>query len=215
MKKHILFFGDSITDAGRDKSAPESIGNGFVNLIARELGKKEPDQCVIINRGVSGNRSVDLISRLNQDVISLQPEYVTILSGVNDVWHELSREAGVSAGDFEAHYTGMVQQLQEKIPSVKIIIMGPFVLPGTATVREDDPQWWAFFEKELPLREEAAKRVSEKFGLCYIPLQEAFDKALLDGSEAKTLLHDGVHPAAKGQFLIAQEWLKAFENING
>lgn len=214
MKEHILFFGDSITDAGRDKMDPESIGSGFVSKIAKELDKKNPDQYVIINRGVAGNRSADMAARLNQDVICLQPQYVTILSGVNDVWHELSRGAGVSAEDFEAHYTGMVQQLQEKIPGVKIIIMGPFVLPGTATVREDDPQWWPYFEKELPLREEAAKRVAEKFGLIYIPLQEVFDKAVSEGAEAKTLLNDGVHPASKGQVLIAQEWLKAFENIN-
>ena len=99
----ILFFGDSITDAGRNREAPESIsglGVGFVRVVADRLIGKTANKYEILNRGNSGNRIVDLYSRIKMDCWNYAPDVISILIGVNDVWHELKRKNGVRGKSF-------------------------------------------------------------------------------------------------------------------
>ena len=90
----ILFQGDSITDAGRNRDAdtaniPSGLGSGYVNLIAAQLLRQHPeDNLQIYNRGISGNRIVDLYARWKVDAINLKPDLISVLIGVNDTWHE-------------------------------------------------------------------------------------------------------------------------------
>ena len=86
----ILFQGDSITDAGRDYNNDELLGRGYALLVSAELGLREPNQHTFINKGISGNRVVDLYARIKRDIINYQPDVMSSLIGVNDVWHELS-----------------------------------------------------------------------------------------------------------------------------
>ena len=99
--KKILFMGDSITDAMRDREADDYLGAGYASMVAGELGYKEPYAYQFVNRGISGNRIIDLHARIRCDMINLQPDYISILIGVNDVWHEYTRKNGVAADKFE------------------------------------------------------------------------------------------------------------------
>ena len=102
-----------------------------------------------------------------------------------------------------------LDEVQEALPNVRLMILEPFVLPGTATKVEEEPARWSFFASEVPLRAQAARRVAERHGATFIPLQARFDEACRL-AEPGYWLRDGVHPTPMGHELIAREWMKAF-----
>lgn len=214
MRKIVLFQGDSITDASRMREVPGSLGTGYANYVAGELGMDAPYQYKFYNRGISGNRIVDLYARIKQDMINLKPDYMSILIGVNDVWHEYSYQNGVSAEKFEMVYDLLIRELKQELPDTKIMILEPFVLPGSKTENtEEFPDRWDFFSAEVPLRAQAARRIAQKYDLPFVPLQAAFDKANADAPRDGFWLYDGVHPSAAGHTLIKRAWLEAFKNL--
>ena len=84
----ILFQGDSITDAGRDRSDYHDLGEGYPKYAAEAIVSKYPDEDFeFINLGISGNQTADLVDRLQSDFIDIQPDFVSILIGINDTWH--------------------------------------------------------------------------------------------------------------------------------
>ena len=83
--KLILFQGDSITDTGRDFNYDHNTGYGYVTMTAGKIAVDYPGQFRFLNRGISGNRIVDVYARIKKDIINLKPDYVSILIGVNDV----------------------------------------------------------------------------------------------------------------------------------
>ena len=102
----IVLFGDSITDMGRDRinNQPNYLGSygcGYPIFIAGELYKQDPTKHVIYNRGISGNRIVDLYARIKMDVWNLKPDVLSILIGINDIWHEIGDKNGVDIVRFE------------------------------------------------------------------------------------------------------------------
>lgn len=130
--------------------------------------------------------------------------------GVNDVWHEISHQNGLSEQKFEIVYELLIGDILEALPDTKIMILEPFVLEGTATESTPErPVRWDIFRTEVPRRAAAAKRIADKYHLCYVPLQRCFDEACKI-VPAEALLLDGVHPTAMGHELIAREWLKGF-----
>ena len=213
MEKIILFQGDSITDCGRKADFGRNLGHGYATLVGAALGAAEPYQYRIVNRGIGGNRIVDLYARMKVDMINLKPDYMSILIGINDVWHELDSKNGVDAAKFEMVYDLMVSELKAALPDLKIMIMEPFVLPGSGTTSEEAPERYPEFRSETILRAQAAKRIAEKHGLVFVPLQEVFDKANADAPTPDYWLVDGVHPTAAGHELIKQAWLKGFEQL--
>ena len=152
----ILFQGDSITDVRRNKeepTAPNGMGSGYPLLLKARLNYEEPGKYEIRNLGISGNRVVDLYARMQRDILNIRPDILSILLGVNDVWHGLREDPnGVSADKFERVYDWMIREIQEALPATKIMILEPFVLPGRATLVEEDPSKWAGFSTEVPLR---------------------------------------------------------------
>ena len=214
MEKIVLFQGDSITDAGRIKEPGKEAnkGYGYANMVAGELGANEPYKYRFFNRGISGNRGVDLFARMRKDMINLRPDYMSILIGVNDVWHEYRYQDGVCAEKYELVYGLMIEELKRELPDLKIMILEPFVLPGSATENtEEHPNRWEYFSTQVPLRAAAAKRVAEKYNLPFVPLQEMFDKANADAPAPGYWLRDGVHPTQAGHTLIKRAWLKCYE----
>ena len=92
------------------------------------------------------------------------------------------------------------------------MIMEPFVLEGSATTAtEAEPGRWDYFRTEVPMRAAAAKRIAEKYGLQYLPLQEKFDECC-KVAPAEYWLMDGVHPTTMGHWVIMNEWMKGFRN---
>ena len=213
MSKTILFQGDSITDCGRSRDGDHYLGSGYANLVKATLGFENPNEYTYINRGISGNRIVDLYARIKCDIINLKPDYMSILIGVNDVWHEIGSQNGVSNEKFEKFYDMLISEIKEALPDTKIIIMGAYVLEGPATCNcEEPPPRWETFSTDVAKNAATAKRIAEKYSLYYIPLQDIFDNACKD-VEPTYWAADGVHPTMAGHELIKREWLKAFEAV--
>ena len=211
MAKIVLFQGDSITDCNRNREKPMSKGIGYAGKVASFLGAHEPYQYTFYNRGISGNRVVDLYARIRSDMINLKPDYMSILVGVNDVWHEYKRQNGVDAEKYEMVYDLILTELKRELPELKIMIMEPFVVQGIETKNtEEHPNRWEYFRSEVELRAAAARRLAEKHGLPFIPLQKMFDDLCKDAPEDYWTA-DGVHPSIAGHEMIKDEWLKAFE----
>ena len=212
-QKIIVFQGDSITDCGRNREN-DGLGLGYANMVTGTLMAAEPYRYKCHNRGISGNRVVDLYARIKVDMINLKPDYMSILIGVNDVWHEVAKHNGVDAEKFEMVYGLMIEELQQALPDLKIMILEPFVLKGSATENTPEvPARWDYFSKEVPLRAAAAKRIAEKYGLLFVPLQEMFTAAEATAPAPGYWLRDGVHPTVAGHELIKQKWLEAYEHL--
>ncbi|MBQ3573879.1 MAG: SGNH/GDSL hydrolase family protein [Clostridia bacterium] len=218
--KTILFQGDSITDCGRDKSYDTawwnepspvkdgiSAGHGYARFVEAQLGVDYPNEYGFINRGISGNRVVDIYARINKDIINLKPDYMSILVGVNDVWHGLDGWNGVDADKHFMIYSLMIEEIKSALPDIKIMILEPFLLKATATENN-----WELFRGEVEKRAEKSRLVAEKYGLKFVPLMSKFDEAA-KLAPASYWSADGVHPTAKGHEIIKREWIKAFEEI--
>lgn len=205
--KTILFQGDSITDAGRSREDDSQTGIGYPTLVKAELGFEYPDQFVWYNRGISGNRVVDLYARIKADFINLKPDVMSILIGVNDVWHEISYQNGVDAEKYFKVYSMLIEELREALPDTRIMILEPFVLKAAATEGN-----WEQFRTEVQKRAEKAREIAEKYDLPFVPLQEKFDEAA-KAAPCSYWLADGVHPTAAGHELIKREWIRAFKEL--
>lgn len=200
-----LFQGDSITDADRQRENDNNYGYGYPNLTAAYYLKNMPNEIEFINRGVSGDRIVDLYARMKVDIINLKPDYMSVLIGVNDVWHELNEQNGVSPEKYEKIYSMLVEELLEELPDLKILVLEPFVLKGPATAEK-----WSIFRPEVEKRAAAAKRVAEKYGLTFVELQKKFDDAA-EKAETTYWLADGVHPTAAGHEIIKEALIEALD----
>jgi len=213
MAKLVLFQGDSITDCHRVKDDILSMGMGYALMAAGELGGKYPGEYDFINKGIGGNRVIDVYARIKRDIINLKPDYMSILIGVNDVWHEVLENNGVSSEKFECIYDMLIEEVLKALPDIKIMILEPFVLEGIkTTATEIKPDRWERFRNEVPLRAAAAKRIAEKYNLPFVDLQNKFDAAC-EQMPTSYWLYDGVHPTPMGHWLIKEEWVKAFENL--
>lgn len=203
--KKILFFGDSITDVWRNRDEKEDLpayGYGYVIQVAGEL-LLEPNKYEIINKGIGGDRIVDLYARVKRDVWNEKPDVLSVLIGINDVWSGVSCDNGTEIDRFENIYDILLKETRERLPDTRIILMEPFVLKGMATEEK--------FEKFSEIRKYAkvVKKLAEKYNVEFLPLQDEFD-ALVPKYGEKTLLIDGVHPNVVGTKIIAKKWLDCF-----
>ncbi len=206
----ILFYGDSITDMNRlrdDVSARcFKNGTGYVFLIDGALSTKSPIDYQVVNRGINGNRIVDLYARIKKDVWNENPDVLSILVGINDVWHEIQNQNGVDIIRYEKIYRMLIEDTLKVLPNVKIMLLEPFVLRGRSTD--------AKYDEFLQVKEYAkvVKKLASEFGLVFVELQSKFDQASSKyGTEP--FLFDGVHPDVAGAKLIADAWIEAFDNI--
>ena len=206
--KTFLFQGDSITDAGRGREEDGyRMGYGYATIVSGLMGEKYPGMA-FKNRGISGNRIVDLYARIKTDLINLKPDYLSILIGINDVWHEINYQNGVATEKFEKIYSMLIEEVKEALPDIKIIILEPFVLKASATEEN-----WDRFKSETLEKAQASKRVAEKFGLSFVSLQDKFDEAMERLPDATYWTYDGVHPAPAGHALIGKALIEEFEKI--
>ncbi len=205
----IVLLGDSITDMGRnrnDLTGAFAYGNGYPFYVEGELSTKTPKKHTVYNMGISGNRIVDVYARIKSDCWNLQPDVVSMLIGINDIWHELNHDNGVDIERFMRFYEMLIEDTKTRFPNVKFILLEPFVLKGEATAEKLD----GFMEvKQYAKR---IKALAAEKGCSFVPLQEKFD-ALAAEYGAEHWLYDGVHPTLAGSKIIAEAWLKAFATI--
>lgn len=200
--KTILFMGDSITDAGRDRENLCNLGKGYPALVAARLGLDAPGRYRFLNRGVSGDRVVDLYARMKRDILNLKPDVLSILVGVNDVWHELDFGNGVSTEKFKRVYGMLLAEIQEVLPDTRILLLEPYVLDGSGTHRYIDT-----FAAEVATRSRVVRELAEEFGLPFLPLQKPLEQ-LTQFAPGDYWLADGVHPNLPFHQYIADRWIE-------
>ena len=199
----ILFQGDSVTDAGRDKSNPNDLGPGYPHYAAQALEKQFPDQKFqFINRGVSGDETGNLSARLNQDILDVHADIVSILIGVNDVWHYIDANNGPSDVEFEQNLRFVLSAIRNS--GTKILLIEPFVCS------DDKLRFYiSLFPKILILRKLAAE-----YADAYLPLDGLVAKRWIEKPD-EPVADDGVHPNSSGSRFIGKLCADAIAQIIG
>ncbi len=225
--KTILFQGDSITDCDRLRNENSKgirgfaqklankrpLGKGYPAMVAAALDAENAGEYAFINRGVSGDRVPDIYARIVRDIINIKPDYISILVGVNDVWHGFDWGNGTGKERFEKVYDILIEEIKAELPGTKIMLLEPFVLEGSATAdREDQPERYKKFRSGVEKMAAIAEKIAKKHEIKFVPLQAMLEEAAKNTSAA-SLLSDGVHPTAEGHELIKREWIKAFNEI--
>src|SRR5690606_9894991 len=172
----ILFQGDSITDAGRnrDDHAPNSsqaLGNGYAFLAAgRLLQEHAGKQITVFNRGISGNKVHQLAERWDSDCIQIQPNVLSILIGVNDYWHTLISGYTGTIQVYRDDYRKLLDRTLTALPNVKLIIGEPFAVNNVQAVNDT---WFPEFNEYR----RAAQEIAKEYQAVFIPYQHIFDEA--------------------------------------
>ena len=202
----ILFQGDSITDAGRDRNREQNandagaLGKGYVYLIAAQLlADQAGNGLKIYNRGNSGNKVFQLADRWDKDCLKLKPDVLSILIGVNDIWHTLNGNYDGTVEKYEKDYRALLSRTLKELPKVQLVICEPFVLRFGAV----NDRWFPEFDKYRAVSGKMAK----EFDALFVPFQSMFDNAVKQAPPAHWAA-DGVHPTMAGAYLMGQEWLK-------
>lgn len=199
MTQRLVFAGDSITDAGRERSDDRSLGDGYVAMIAEELTAQGAD-AIVINRGIAGDRAVDLERRWQVDVLAERPDILTVYIGVNDMWRRFDSDDPTSAEDFEATY----RRLLDPVRAETLLLVEPYFVP----VRDEQRAWL----EDLDAKRAVVARLAGEAGARLVPLHDAMTNAAAEqGTEA--VVPDGVHPTPAGSRIIAAAWLAAAADV--
>lgn len=198
-QQKLVFIGDSITDCWRrDIHAP--YGNGYVHKVYLWLNARYPELgLTIVNRGINGNTSHDLVARWERDVIAEQPDWLSIKVGVNDAWRSMESIWGgaASPSEFERNYRDMLDRTRAGTKA-ELILIEPFLVESNL----DDP-----FRKVVDGYRQVVRQLVQEYGALPVKTQDAFDRGLRH-RPAEHWAEDRVHPTEAGHALIAQEFLR-------
>lgn len=207
MTRPIVLIGDSITDAGR-REDPDHLGDGYVRLVAQALAERG-DARPVINRGIGGDRAVDLRRRWEEDALDLEPELLSVYVGVNDTWRRYDSGDPTTADEFAATYWTLLDDAQERL-APRMILVEPFVLPVT----EEQENWGA---EDLDAKRAVVAELAAQFGAAFVPLQSLLLEAAAQQGGGRAgnaaIADDGVHPSPLGSRLIAGAWLAAESSL--
>ena len=207
----ILFQGDSITDAGRGKNEecakrpndPHALGMGYAGKVAGKLHADPASRHFnIFNRGISGNRITGLLDRWHRDCLHLQPDILSILIGVNDLWHQEKSDTGVDAERFRDLFDHLLSYTKQRLPDVRLLICQPFMFPA-----EGIGETWPGLLSE---RAQICSDLAKKHEAIWVP----FGDALTAAGDPQLLVPDGVHPYPGGAEVMADTWLQAAREGN-
>jgi len=190
--KKVIFFGDSITQAGIQ-------GNGYINLLKKKL---DPAQYELIGAGIGGNKVYDLYLRMEEDVLVKKPDLVVIYVGINDVWHKLGARTGTDYDKYLKFYQALITKIQAN--GSKVVLCTPSVIgekKNDANEVDADLNKYAAGIRELA--------VKNKLPLC--DLRKAFTeyeaKNNAQDAEKGILTTDRVHLNEVGNQLVADTML--------
>ena len=193
----IVFFGDSITESGRNLLDPEDLGVGYVKIAAGKLRPLYPDtNFKFVNRGVGGERTAELLKRVKKDVVDENPDYVVLEVGINDVWCRFSRGEEVTPETFRANYLSLVDTILAT--GAKLFLIQPYAL------KMGDKQRFRPF---LSRFNEAIREIAQEKDIALVPVDEIFMGVTQDIDPAQ-FATDGVHPTHRGCRYIADLLIK-------
>ena len=200
----VLFQGDSITDCGRDRQIGTDLGKGYPAKIAGIWEILFPDSGVrFVNRGISGNRTGDLLERYEKDFKEIKPDLVSILIGINDTWRRYDRNDPTSTDLYENRYRKLLQNLKRDFPNIKIIIIEPFLL---SSIPERD-----LWREDLDPKIQSVRKLAKEYADIFIPMDGIFVRYAVNGIKEAEMAADGVHPTPLGHAIMAYEWLQALK----
>lgn len=193
-KIKLLFQGDSITDAGRNREDCHDLGGGYPKYAAQYLQESHPEiDFEFIDLGISGNQTKDLVARLQNDFLAIDPDIVSILIGINDVWHHAENRDWIPDDVFEERYRTVLEGIKHHTHA-KIMMMEPFLIPT-----EDK----AFFRVDLAPKIEIVRKLAREYTDVYLPTDGLLQAAFI-GDDPLTFAADGVHPTPKGADFIGK-----------
>ena len=202
----ILFIGDSISDYERTRPVGEGLfnasGRSYVADVCSLLGCMYPEMHLrIVNMGISGNQCRDLEARWQTDVFDQNPDWVSVLIGINDVWRQFDspeiKEQHVSPEDFRTCYERLIKST---LPRVKgMILMTPYFMEPN----RDDPM-----RRRMDEYGAITKELAEKYHLTLVDLQAGWDK-LFQHMHPMNIAWDRVNPNKIGCMYIAKQFLSA------
>ncbi|HID56270.1 TPA: hydrolase [Candidatus Poribacteria bacterium] len=198
--ERVVFIGDSITDAGKGDD-PNGLGFGYVSIIASLVTAAYPERRIhFINKGVSGNRIVELRERWWGDVIELKPNWVSISIGINDVWRRFDGRPhlAVPLNDFISIYRTLIEDTLS-LTRANLILMETSVIGEDLESRPN---------RMLSSYNDAIRGFARHYDAILVPVNRAFRKAILSRPGFRWTM-DGVHPNPYGHMLIALTWLKS------
>ena len=201
-RKKIIFFGDSITEAGAKPG-------GYIIKMDSLLGAKNlKDNYELVGAGISGNKIYDLYLRLEDDVLSKNPDLVVIFIGVNDVWHKRTSGTGTDANKFEAFYSAIIKKFSDK--NIKVILCTPAAIGEKTDVTNE-------LDGDLNKYCNIIRGLAAKNNLTLIDLRKMFlEYNLKNNPENKDrgiLTRDGVHFNELGNQLVAEEMLRIVSKL--
>ena len=210
----ILFQGDSLTDACRDKSAEckdpnRLLGVGYVNHLAQVLMSENPD-IRVLNHGVNGNRIMDLYARWIEDTLNIDFQVLSILIGVNDVGFALRMNKGADAEKFAFIYDRMLYEVKRAKPEVALVLCEPFLCrlkPEEVEYGTDIIEGWEIWNGQIKERAAIVRDLAGKYGAVLVPSGELFEKACMSAPASHWSV-DGIHLTPAGNGLLAGEWLR-------
>lgn len=196
----ILFQGDSITDAGSYGKEGGAL-TGYTKYVAELLG----DGHEYFNRGVSGNRSLDVLARYDADIKAMNPDVMTLLIGINDVWRRFDAGIYLSAEEYGRYVREILTKFKADFPNSKLIMLEPYLVPFANK---------EYFRSTLAEFIAENRRIAVELADGYVPLDGLFAKENMT-VPASELSGDGVHPAQKGQEMIARYLAEEIKRVCG
>jgi len=199
----ILFQGDSITDAGRDRSNIENMGHGYAKFASEAIAARHPNvDFTFYNLGISGNRAENLRDRWQADCIDLQPDLVSIMIGVNDTWHRAAEENWMPNEYFEECYRYCLDEIKQKT-SAKIILIEQYLVPTGMLVNG---------RFDLDAKLQITRKLAREYADWLIPMDGIMAAASVQAPPT-CWAADGVHPTEAGARLIARHYADAFDAL--
>lgn len=200
----LLMIGDSITDCGRARPVAEGneTGSGYVSLVNALLAALYPSHGIrVFNMGVNGNTVRDLKARWRKDVLELQPHWLSVFIGINDVWRQfdapLRTEQHVLIDEYRRELDSLVRATLPQLQG--LVLMTPYFLEPNRS----DPMREAMDAYAAVVRELAVQH-----GAVLVDTQAAMD-ALLEHMHPMTLCWDRIHPSQTGHMALALAFMRA------